>query len=92
MPPFSLLMRFDGVVVPPEIADALASTQGLNLAKGEGPDVRLEKIPGGLYEFWPYRTSEEAEAILSIADGVGAPIQIDVRTGDNSVAVQFAAR
>lgn len=92
MPPFSLLMRYDGAVVPPEIAEALATTQGLHLAKGDGADVRLEKIPSGSYEFWPYRTSEEAEAILATADSIAAPIQIDVRTGDNSVAVQFAAR
>ncbi len=92
MPPFSLLMRFNGAIVPPEIADALASTQGLDLAKGAGTDVRLEKIPSGSYEFWPYRSSEEAEAILSTADVVAAPIQVDVRTGENSVAVQFAAR
>ncbi len=92
MPPFSLLMRFDGAVVPPEIAEALATAQGLHLEKGEGADVRLEKIPSGSYEFWPYRTSEEAEAILATADSIAAPIQIDVQTGDNSVAVQFAAR
>jgi Carboxypeptidase regulatory-like domain len=92
MPPFSLLMRYNGAVVPPEIADALASAQGLNLAKGVGTDVRLEKIPRGSYEFWPYRTDEEAEAILSTADDVAAPIRVDVRTGENNVAVQFAAR
>ena len=92
MPPFSLLMRYNGTVVPPEIADELASAQGLDLAKGEGTDLRLDRIPGGSYEFWPYRTSEEAEAILSIADDFAAPIHINVRTGENSVAVKFAAR
>jgi Carboxypeptidase regulatory-like domain len=92
MPPFSLLLRYNGAVVPLEVAEALASTQGVHLAKGEGTDVRLEKIPSGTYEFWPYRTSEEAEAILAIEDGFAPPIQINVRTGENSVAVQFAAR
>ena len=92
MPPFSLLLRYNGAVVPLEIAEALAATQGLNLAKGAGSDVRLENIPRGRYELWPYRTSEEAEAILSTADDVAAPIQVDVRPGENNVAVQFAAR
>jgi len=92
MPPFALLMRYNGAVVPPEIADALASTQGLNLMKSEGTDIRLENIPSGSYEFWPYRTNEEAETILSIANEFAAPIQINVRTGENSVAVKFAAR
>ena len=92
MPAFSLLLRYNGALVPPEIADALASRQGLILAKGPETDVRLERIPAGRYELWPYRTSEEAEAILSIADDLSAPIQIDVRTGENRVAVEFAAR
>lgn len=92
MPPFSLLMRYNGAVVPPEVADALASTQGLNLAKGEGTDVRLENIPRGRYEFWPYRTPDEAEAILATANDVAAPIQVEVRAGENNVAVRFAAR
>lgn len=92
MPPFSLLLRYNGALVPPEIADALASMQGLNLAKGAETDVRLEKIPSGRYELWPYRTNEEAEAILSTAEDLTAPIQIDVRTGENRVAVQFAKR
>lgn len=92
MPPFSLLMRYNGTIVPPEVAEELAAVQGLMLAKGEGSDVRLQNIPSGSYEFWPYRTSEEAEAILASADGFAAPIQINVRTGENSVAVKFAAR
>ncbi len=92
MPPFSLLLRYNGALVPPEIADALASVQGLNLAKGAETDVRLDRIPSGRYELWPYRTNEEAEAILATVDDVAAPIQIDVRTGENRVAVQFAAR
>ena len=91
IPPFSLLMRYNGTVVPLEIADALA-VRGLILAKGTATDVRLENIPIGSYEFWPYRTSEEAEAILSTADDVAAPIHVDVRAGENNVAVQFAAR
>jgi hypothetical protein len=92
MPPFSLLLRYNGALIPLEIAEALASTQGLNLAKGPEGDVRLERIPIGRYELWPYRTDDEAAAILSVADELTAPIQIDVRTGENRVAVQFAAR
>ena len=92
MPPVSLLLRYNGALVPPEVADALASVLGLYLAKGAETDVRLEKIPSGRYELWPYRTSEEAEAILSVAEDLAAPIQIDVRTGENRVAVEFAAR
>lgn len=92
MPPFSLLMRYDGAVVPPEVAEELAFTQGLTLAKGEDADVRLERIPSGTYEFWPYRTKDEAEAILATANDLAAPIHIDVHSGANSVEVRFAAR
>jgi hypothetical protein len=91
MPPFSLLMRFNGELVPAEVAEELAAVQGLRLATGMDSEARLRNIPSGSYEFWPYRTDEEAEAIVA-AGALFAPIQVDVRGGDNKVVVKFAAR
>ncbi|HUR79630.1 MAG TPA: carboxypeptidase-like regulatory domain-containing protein, partial [Thermoanaerobaculia bacterium] len=91
MPPFSLLMRFNGELVPAEVADELAAVQGLRLATGDDSDAQLRNIPSGSYEFWPYRTDEEAEAIVA-AGALFPPIQVDVRAGENKVLVKFAAR
>jgi 5-hydroxyisourate hydrolase-like protein (transthyretin family) len=92
MPPFSLLMRYDGAIVPMEVLEELTAVQGLHFSTGTGSDVKLDGIPGGSYEFWPYRTEEEAEAIVAAGEGFAAPILVNVHEGKNTIAVKFAAR
>jgi hypothetical protein len=92
LPPFSLLMRYDGELMPTEVAEELAAVQGLELATGPDSEAHLHNIPSGSYEFWPYRTEAEAESIIAIGSTFGAPIEVDVRTGENKIAVKFASR
>lgn len=92
LPPFSLLMRYNGELVPPEVAEELQDLQGLRLATGDDSEAHLANIPSGSYEFWPYRNEREAQAILDSAVALLAPIQVNVRTGENRIAVRFASR
>lgn len=92
MPPFSLLMRYNGVLVPPEVAEELSAVQGLQLVTSADSEALLRNIPSGSYEFWPYRTDGEAESIVASADALLAPIQVNVKMGENKIAVKFAAR
>jgi hypothetical protein len=92
MPPFSLLMRYNGELVPPEVGEALTAIQGLDLMSGAESEAHLRNIPSGSYEFWPYRTDTEAQSIVASASVMLAPIQVNVRAGENTVGVQFAAR
>ena len=92
MPPFSLVMRYEGAVVPVEVLEELTAVQGLHFATDSQSDLRLDRIPRGSYEFWPYRTDDEAGAILATAGELAAPIRVNVREGKNSIAVKFAAR
>lgn len=92
MPPFSLLMRYNGELMPAEVADELGEVQGLRLATGPAGEALLQNIPAGSYEFWPYRTDEEAQSIAAAADVTAAPIVVNVRTGENKIAVKFASR
>lgn len=92
MPPFSLLMRYNGELVPAAVAEALTAIQGLQLMTGPESEAYLRNIPSGSYEFWPYRTDDEAESITAAASMMTAPIQVKVRTGENKIAVKFAAR
>jgi hypothetical protein len=92
MPPFSLLMRYNGELVPPEVAEELAEVQGLRLATGADSEAHLRNIPSGSYEFWPYRSEAEAESIVAAGSTFLAPIQVNVRTGENKIAVKFASR
>lgn len=92
MPPLSLLMRYDGELMPTEVAEELTEVQGLQLATGPDSQAHLRNIPAGSYEFWPYRSEAEAEAIVAAGPMFLAPIQVTVRTGENKIAVKFASR
>lgn len=92
MPPFSLLMRYNGELVPTEVAEELAEVQGLQLATGPDSEAHLRNIPSGSYEFWPYRSEAEAESIVAAGSTFLAPIQVNVLTGENKIAVKFASR
>ena len=91
MPPFSLLMRFNGELVPIEVAEELTEVQGLQLTTGRDSETTLRNIPSGSYEFWPFRSTAEAESIVA-AGAFVAPIQVNVRVGENKIAVKFAAK
>lgn len=92
MPPFQLLMRYNGELVPTEVADELSAVQGLQLATGPDSEAHLRNIPSGSYEFWPYRSEAEAESIVAAGATFLAPIQVSVRMGENKIAVKFASR
>jgi hypothetical protein len=92
MPPFSLLMRYNGELMPAEVAEELTAVQGLQLATGPDSEAYLRNIPSGSYEFWPYRSQAEAESIVAAGSTFLAPIQVNVRMGENKIAVKFASR
>jgi carboxypeptidase family protein len=88
LPPFSLLMRFNGELLPVEVAEEL----GVQLMTDANSEALLANIPSGSYEFWPYRTESEVASIIAAATALVAPIQVQVKTGENKIAVKFAAK
>lgn len=92
LPPFSLLMRYNGELMPTEVAEVLAEVQGVRLGTGPDSAAHLRNIPAGSYEFWPYRTAEEAESIVAAGSTFLAPIEVEVEAGENKIAVKFASR
>ncbi|MDP9194117.1 MAG: carboxypeptidase-like regulatory domain-containing protein [Acidobacteriota bacterium] len=86
-----LLMRIDGIVVPPEIA-RLISSRGFSLVTNDEGSISLQRIPTGTYEFWPYRTSGEGQMLYETAMEFAAPISVNVLTGENNATVRFQAR
>jgi hypothetical protein len=92
--PFSdmiLLMRINGVVVPPAIARQLGS-RGFLLVTNEEGSLSLDHIPPGTYDFWPYRTTIEGQMLYETATEFDPPISLTVRTGENKATVRFQAR
>jgi hypothetical protein len=90
-PDLTLLMRIDGIVVPPEVARLLAS-RGFSLITNQQGSISLERIPPGTYEFWPYRTTSEGQTIYEVASEIAAPISVTVLAGENDATVRFKAR
>jgi hypothetical protein len=86
-----LLMRIDGMVVPPEVARLLGS-RGFSLVTNEEGSISLQRIPPGTYEFWPYRTTAEGQMIYETASEFAAPISVRVLTGENNATIRFQAR
>ncbi|HEX9983976.1 MAG TPA: carboxypeptidase-like regulatory domain-containing protein [Thermoanaerobaculia bacterium] len=90
-PDLNLLLRIDGMVVPPEIARAFGS-RGFSLMTNQEGSISLPRIPPGTYEFWPYRTNSEGQMIYEVAADIAAPISVRVLTGENNATVRFKAR
>ena len=86
-----LMMRIDGVVVPPAVARQL-TTRGLSLKTGDDGRISLGRIPPGTYEFWPYRNEAEGQMIYEVAESFAAPISVNVLTGENNATVKFKAK
>lgn len=87
----SLLMRVDGVVVPPAISRTLASL-GFSLMTNDEGTLSLPHIPSGRYEFWPYRSSAEGQMLYENATEFDAPIALTVEAGANNATVKFRAK
>jgi hypothetical protein len=86
-----LLMRIDGMVVPPEIA-RLLSSRGFSLTTNAEGSISLKRIPPGTYEFWPYRSAAEGQMLYETATDFAAPIAVRVLTGENNATIRFQAR
>jgi hypothetical protein len=86
-----LLMRIDGMVVPPAVARQMGS-RGFSLITNAEGKVSLAHIPAGTYEFWPYRTEAEGQMIYDMAGDFAAPISVNVLNGENDATVKFKAR
>jgi hypothetical protein len=93
IPDIALLMRYNGELVPPEVATELRrEAAGWQLATGSDGRARLEHIPPGVYEFWPYASPAEAQLLVESAVGMAAPINVNVATGENRATVRFRKR
>lgn len=83
-----LLVRYNGAIIPPEVARVFGIQQRTD-ARGRAV---LSHVPPGVYELWPYRSDEEAEALMASESVLAAPIKLDVASGEYRATVRFKAR
>jgi len=88
VPNVSLLLRYNGMVVPPPF-QKLLRRELFEPATNEEGRATLWRIPPGFWEAWPYNSEEEAEALMASATPVIAPINVNVVSGENHVVVRL---
>ncbi|HYH08403.1 MAG TPA: carboxypeptidase regulatory-like domain-containing protein [Thermoanaerobaculia bacterium] len=90
IPDLSVVVRYNGRVLPPDVLEALRTMQGARTVSDHRGEIVLERMPAGIYEFWPVGTPAELRALAS---GVGpeAPVRITAAPGENVALLTFAA-
>lgn len=68
-------MRYNGELLLP------AASAAFGLRTDEKGQARLTRVPPGLYEFWPFASSDEAAALMASQAFSPAPAPITVRAG-----------
>jgi hypothetical protein len=88
----SLLVRFNGTMIPPEVAQIIGTQQRASFVTDAQGRVVVPRIGPGRYELWAYRSDEEAEALMASQSALTAPIKLEVAPGENLVTIRFKAR
>lgn len=90
IPEVSLVVRFNGRILPPEVVEALAAFQGARATSGKDGRIVFLRMPAGVYEFWPAGSPAEVRALAS---GVGpaAPVRMVAAPGENVAVMTFAS-
>jgi hypothetical protein len=88
----SLLMRFNGQVMPPEVLRTISSVQGSAFRTGADGQTILRSLPSGLYEFWPYQSPQEAQGLLPSLNILPAPVRIGLSAGEQTVTLTFSPK
>lgn len=88
----TLLVRYNGMMIPPEVARILGAQQRTSFVTDAQGRVVLPRIAPGSYQLWPYRSDEEAEALMASHSALAAPISLEVAPGENRITVRFKAR
>lgn len=88
IPGIWVAVRYNGQPLPIAVMDAVANAQGIRLMTGQDGQIRIDRMPPGLYEFWPAGSTAELRAMLSA--GGNAPAKIAINAGENVALMTFA--
>lgn len=84
----ALAMRFNGVMFPPPVMHLLGERAGIMLRSDVKGQIRVARVPAGLYEFWPVRSRSDVDAILGGYPGT-PPLVIAAGPGENTARLGF---
>jgi len=85
-----LVMRLNGILFPFEVTETLYERTGVFLRSTSDGLIRLARAPAGRYEFWPIRSTSDAEMVETGQMGA-APVVMVAGPGENSATLSFAS-
>lgn len=91
LPYLHFVMRFDGEMIPFEVAQTLELQRGVAPVTGADGVARIDHLPPGFMELWPVRGSEQEMKDITVT-GASAPVQISLKDGLNVATMTFSAK
>jgi hypothetical protein len=85
----SVLIRYNGHLLPPEVIEAIAAAQGARTITDAAGTIALDRMPPGLYEIWPVASAAQLRALQG-GLGPDAPVALLVTPGENVAVMRFA--
>ena len=83
----SVVMRYNGQLVPPAVVSELARVQGARPVSGADGRIVFDQMPAGSYEFWPASTRELS--LIAMGAGPRAPVRLVAAPGENLAVMTF---
>jgi len=91
LPDLRFVMRFDGEMIPGEVAETLELQRGVSPVTDADGVAHIDKLPPGFMELWPIR-DVGSEPKLIAAGGGSAPVQVSLKDGLNVAKITFAPK
>jgi len=91
LPHVHFVLRYDGEIIPENIAFELDRRRGIPTVTGSDGVARMDHLPAGFLELWPVRTRDEVEEIVA-SGGRAAPLQVALKEGVNVASMTFTRR
>jgi hypothetical protein len=88
IPSVAVVVRYNGIVIPYEVIVALMSRQAMQLGSDAQGRIVLDRMPVGVYEFWPVGSAAELREVAAGA-GPSAPVRIAAAPGENVSVMTF---
>jgi hypothetical protein len=89
IPRVVLLIRYNGRLLPDVVLKAIGELQGVRIWTGSDGIMILDRMPTGLYEFWPVGSLAEMR-VLAASAGQDAPAKVIAGPGENITVMTFA--
>jgi hypothetical protein len=89
IPNIATAMRYNGRMLPYEVFVAIVNAQGARMSSGIDGELVFDRMPNGVYEFWPVGTPAQLKTFSSRTERT-APVRVAANGGEHVVLMTFA--